>query len=190
MSNIENLENQKKELIGQVTGLNREKENRKTVIYSLYGFLAVLITLLGYTYVFGPILGEYKTKVSNSEYLSSKLEKLNAENLDYKVKIENLNTLLEENANDNVLESDLVYRVQIGAFQKFKMGMYSPDLSGVLEKNDRGFNKYSLGVFNHYKEALKFEREVRKMGIRSAFMIAEYKGESINLKEAVKIEKS
>jgi len=191
MSNVEKLENQKKELIHQVSERNREKENNKTVIIVLGGILAILIVFIGYTYVFGPIFGEYKTKIANSELLASNVETLEKENGEFQLEIDNLNLLIKEASENNniVLNSDLIFRVQIGAFKKFKMGMYSGDMASVLEKNEKGFNKYSLGVFDNYKDALKFKKEVKRMGVRSAFLLAEYKGKNINIKKAIALEK-
>ena len=189
MSTIEELEIQKDELIHQVVDKSRKEESNKTMIMIASAIGIIAIALLVYTYLFGPFFGSVKTKLNNTEYLSTTVEELRNENSTYKTTVERLNDSLKNNTvSSPTIKSELIYRVQVGAYKKFKLGLYSSDMYGMLEKNNDGFNKYSLGVFDNYKDALKFKKEIKRVGIKSAFLIAEYKGEEVEIKKAIKLE--
>jgi len=88
----------------------------------------------------------------------------------------------KENAGS--LNDELVYAVQIGAFEKKNLSMYSEKFVNFREIKSGEFNKYALGNFATLKEAKKFRRELVKLGFRKAF-IASYKdGKRLKIEEA------
>ena len=191
MSNVEKLEAKNRELLDLLKEDVNKKESRKTAFIVLISIITALVIILGFTYVYGPIFGDFKIDNSRVGELSSEINKLKSENLEYEYEVKNIK---EELARKIKAESvsvypDLIYRVQIGIHKTLKMGLYSEGLKGVLDKGNDGHNKYSLGIFDNYKDAVNFKLEVKRMGIKTAFLIAVYKGERINIKDALKLEK-
>lgn len=200
MSDVEELEEHKRELLNQVLIRNRKQDGYKAKIRILLTSLIGTLVFVVYTYVRGPVFGSYKNKVQNYEALTLDIKDLQAENIEYKSEVERLSRQLGnksysarkvlDNSNSVSMASpELIYRVQIGAYRMFKMGLYSSDMTGVLERREGGFNKYSLGMFDTYKDALKFKTEVKRMGIRTAFLVAERNGRKISVTRALSIEK-
>jgi hypothetical protein len=82
-------------------------------------------------------------------------------------------------------KSDLVYKVQIGAFKKFDITKYfnnHQNFSG--EVDDDGTMKYTLGEFPDYWEADKFKSFLREMGVNGAWVVAYKNGKRVNMKDA------
>jgi hypothetical protein len=83
----------------------------------------------------------------------------------------------------------LYYRVQVGAYQKFNMNRH-------LEYTDESFtgesadnlNKYMMGRFKTYALAEAFRNDIRKLGIKDAWVVAYNDGVRIDIKEAQRIQ--
>ena len=131
-----------------------------------------------------PCSGLSSKEKESKELVVSNLEK---ENDSYKAEIKSLKSKLSAIEEENELP-DLVYKVQIGAFKSFELKGYVPQNISLIETDESGFKKYSLGVFSNYKDALQFKKEVKKLGFKKAFLVVEYKGEKINIKEGIKLE--
>lgn len=85
------------------------------------------------------------------------------------------------------IESGIMYRVQIGAYAKFKID----DRLANTEKNFTGesmdgLNKYMIGRFRNYESAREFRRDIIKLGIRDAFVVAYNDGVRITVSEALR----
>lgn len=198
MSDIEKLELLKSQLIKEKIVLNRVVDNKKNAISILSGSLALVIMGMVAMFVFG---GGFSDK-NNSTTLKTKITALSKQNKTYKSKISSLSNLIANSSNQaesveesniesfNNTETDLVYRVQIGAFRNFRLGFSDSRKNGVVEEIEGGFNKYQIGIFSKYREALRFKKELKKMGLRKAFLVAEYEGEKLNVDRAIEIEES
>jgi hypothetical protein len=85
------------------------------------------------------------------------------------------------------VEQGILYRVQIGAYQKFKiddkMANTESNFSGETMDN---LNKYLIGRFKSYDLAQAFRRDIIKLGIRDAFVVAYQDGIRISVGEAQK----
>ena len=82
----------------------------------------------------------------------------------------------------------LVFRVQVGAYEKFDMSQYS----GQTGKNFTGesmgaLNKYMMGKFRSYDIAKAFRNDIRKLGIRDAWVVAYNDGVRIEIKRALEL---
>ncbi len=82
------------------------------------------------------------------------------------------------------LQNELVYAVQIGAFEKKDLSMYSDKFVNFREIKAGSFNKYALGNFASLAEAKKFRREIVRLGFRGAFIASYRNGERIKIEEA------
>ncbi len=86
--------------------------------------------------------------------------------------------------NGKSLQDELIYAVQIGAFEEKNLSMYSDNFVNFKEIKSGSFNKYALGNFETLNEAKKFRRELVKLGFRNAFIASYQNGERLKIEEA------
>ncbi|WP_025667608.1 SPOR domain-containing protein [Aquimarina megaterium] len=105
--------------------------------------------------------------------------------------VKNLSMNQELNANNSTgvgngrsLQDELVYAVQIGAFESIDLSMYSENFVNFRQIKSGGFNKYALGNFETLNEAKKFRRELVRLGFRNAFIASYQNGERLQIEEA------
>jgi len=82
------------------------------------------------------------------------------------------------------LQDQLIYAVQIGAFEKKDLSLYSDKFVNFREIKSGRFNKYALGNFASLPEAKKFRRELVRLGFRNAFIASYQNGKRIKIEEA------
>lgn len=77
---------------------------------------------------------------------------------------------------------EMGYRVQIGYYKVFDLNKYllSNPKDIYSEKVD-GANRYSVGYFDNLEEARAFRNDLRKMGIKDAF-VSQYQNGTRNMK--------
>ena len=75
------------------------------------------------------------------------------------------------------------FKVQIGAYKKLKMGDPTSGEGFSLLK-ESGMSKYFVGSFDNFKEADDFKKEVRRLGIKDAFVVAFKDGVKMDLEKA------
>lgn len=131
--------------------------------------------------------------------LKSELEKSKRENK----RIDSLQRLLNESSNKmRMLEADVeaakkqssdaknsvftgyYFRVQLGAYQNFDIKNKVKGDNNMNSETAGGLDKYTVGYFKKYAEAESFAKDVRKMGIKDAWVVAYKDGNRINVKEA------
>ena len=121
---------------------------------------------------------EYKSRVA---VLEKKIEEQTQN-------INELNTALETKANNPTssgsLNDQVVYAVQIGAFEDKDLSLYSDKFVNFREIKSGGFNKYALGNFETLEEAKRFRREMVKLGFRNAFIASYQNDQRIKIEEA------
>ena len=111
---------------------------------------------------------------------------LNKNNLTL-INIDSLNLLQEvvaEKSYDEFPEDDgsdlvgqtIVYSIQIGAFSNFKAKLFSDDLAHMKEYREGGLNKYAIGNFITYAEAVVLKDDLRRLGFKDCFIIAQSYG--------------
>ncbi|WP_024771883.1 SPOR domain-containing protein [Aquimarina macrocephali] len=86
--------------------------------------------------------------------------------------------------NGRSLEDELVYAVQIGAFESIDLSMYSENFVNFRQIKSGGYNKYALGNFETLNEAKKFRRQLVRLGFRNAFIASYQNGERLQIEEA------
>jgi hypothetical protein len=92
-------------------------------------------------------------------------------------KIEDLKNQLSEATSTNncgINAAGTNYRVQIGLFRKFDITDFLNNVKFIEYERVDGMIRYSLGNFQTEQEAENFKKELRKMGIKDAF-VSEYK---------------
>lgn len=130
----------------------------------------------------------------------------------YLLKEENvLNTVLEQNTRFEVLidsikkdkkeileleiqedkEHKIIFAVQIGVFKKNEITLNNSKLKrGEIRRvpNATGnIEKYIVGEFYGYQQARIFREEIKKIGIKDAFIVAFYKGKKVSINKAMKL---
>lgn len=78
----------------------------------------------------------------------------------------------------------LTFKVQIGAFKNFDLSRYLSETSGFEGESGDALNKYTLGDFRDMANAEAFKKDIRKMGIRDAWIVAYRDGIRIDMKQA------
>ncbi|MFK7972241.1 MAG: hypothetical protein AB8F95_17865 [Bacteroidia bacterium] len=86
--------------------------------------------------------------------------------------------------NDMGIRPGLIYGVQIGAFVYHQMDNVPTDANDVIEEKSDGFNKYVIGNFRTYDEAQGFRNELRKIGLKDAWIVPYLDGVRVTMDEA------
>ncbi|TAE46564.1 MAG: hypothetical protein EAZ89_19880 [Bacteroidetes bacterium] len=82
------------------------------------------------------------------------------------------------------IKPGLVYRIQIGAYVFYEIANKPKDADDIVEEKADGFNKYVIGGFRTYDEAISFRDEVRKMGLKDAWVVPYIDGIRVTVEEA------
>lgn len=93
----------------------------------------------------------------------------------------------EDGENLGLAGETIVYSVQIGAFTNFKAKLFSDDLAHMKEFQEGGLNKYAIGNYITYTEAKQLKEDLRKLGFKDCFVIAQSYGEPVDIKEALQL---
>ncbi|WP_299218561.1 SPOR domain-containing protein [uncultured Aquimarina sp.] len=171
--------------------LRDEQENARK--FKIATIILGIIALLG---VAGTV---YFMKFSTSDGMISKSESnkqsamLKNKITELEETIKNLSMDQEINASGNEidteqekasLQDELIYAVQIGAFEEKDLSLYSDNFVNFKEIKAGSFNKYALGNFASLSEAKKFRRELVRLGFRGAFIASYQNGKRIKIEEA------
>lgn len=91
----------------------------------------------------------------------------------------------QKNVNDKGIVPGLVYRVQVGAYVHFDMNQYLGDTEKSFEgENQDGMNKYMMGNFRGMTNAEAFRDDIRKLGIKDAWVVPYIDGTRVTTEEA------
>ena len=81
-------------------------------------------------------------------------------------------------------DKGVVFRVQIGAFEKNKTDMETGSEDAQMEEAD-GMQKVVLGNFRDYWEADKFKKYLRNMGVKDAWIVPYKDGTRVEIKDVL-----
>jgi len=135
---------------------------------------------------------ELMTKLSNCnsqvDSLQGALNSKIAELAALEKKYEQLQTAYagQKNVNTKGIIPGLVYTVQIGAFVHFDINKYLQETENFEGETADGMNKYLLGRFKEVEVAENFKKDIRKMGIRDAWVVPYIDGVRVTHEEAKK----
>jgi cell division protein FtsN len=90
-----------------------------------------------------------------------------------------------ESSKVTISELPIVYSVQIGAYNNFRSDLFSQDFSHLNEFSEEGMNKFALGNYKNYKEAVQLRTDLKKIGFKDCFIIAQSYGKPVSIKEAL-----
>ena len=93
----------------------------------------------------------------------------------------------QKNINEKGIIPGLVYRVQVGAYVHFDMNQHLVHTDKTFEgENQDGMNKYMMGNFRDMNNAEAFRNDVRKLGIKDAWIVPYIDGTRVTRDEAEK----
>lgn len=81
-------------------------------------------------------------------------------------------------------QHDVVYRVQLGAYQDFDLSPYKQNLDGLRQDSIDGYNRVSLGAFSRLEDAQKFLVNMLDLELKNVFIVAYKNNDPIGLIEA------
>ncbi len=174
---METLAEQYQDLSKKTSALRRYN-NRLLASLKILGVLLLLaLAYIIYIEYFPPFFGRwpelserYKNLQVNNELLEKELDSL-----------QRINSLLVE---VSPYYTGVFFEVQIGAFESFDLEKYKEGLAKLNIDYSGELDQYTLGKFRNLEIAQDFAKDIRKMGIRDAFIIAKVDGKRVSVKEA------
>ncbi len=85
---------------------------------------------------------------------------------------------------DGLADKEIVYRVQLGAYQNFNIERYTQNLEGLQQDSIDGFRRVSLGAFSRLSDAQEFLKSMLRMGLQNVYIVAYKNNEPIGLIQA------
>lgn len=166
-----------KKLNREITRLESNNQGLTTVIIAISVLLLLAIGYIIYAEVEEPLFGKWPE-------IARQKTTLEAEN----VRTKSLTDSLTK-ANSYLMElspfySGVFFEVQIGAFENFNIDEYEQNLVNLKIDTLGNFNKYTLGKFRDWENAVAFLKDIQKMGVEDAFVVAKINGERVDVKEA------
>ena len=168
--------------------LNEEEENnsilrKHRIILGALGILLLLLFLWSFA--------SKSNKPANSYLKKNNLTLINLDSLTLlrDAVLSKTDTLTNElyDEESTLSGETIVYSIQIGAFTNFKAKLFSDDLAHMKEYEEGGLNKYAIGNFITYAEALVLKDDLRRLGFKDCFIIAQSFGDHVDIREALEL---
>lgn len=97
-------------------------------------------------------------------------------------RLKNQNDLLAE---ISPMPNGIFFEVQLGGFNEFKIEQYLSNLAALHTYKYHSGNKLLLGRFRSFKNALQFESDLKRMGIKNAKLVGSINGKVVTYQEAL-----
>ena len=175
---MESLAEEYRNLSKRNTALRKRRKLLSTGAVVLLTLLLLAIGYIIYIEYFTPFFGrwprlqeQYEAQLQQNKYLADEIDSLQRVN----------NLLLELSP----YYTGVFFEVQIGAFEYFDLNDYKEDLVKMNIDKTEQVDQYTLGKFRDLERALAFRRDIQRMGIKDAFVIAKIDGERVPIQEAL-----
>ncbi|MEQ8237683.1 MAG: hypothetical protein RIA69_00650 [Cyclobacteriaceae bacterium] len=83
------------------------------------------------------------------------------------------------------MKSGVVFKVQLGAYEEVELSEEYDTSSNFDIERQEEINQYVVGHFRDYYKADRLKKELRKMGVESAWIVPYEDGERVKLKEVL-----
>jgi hypothetical protein len=83
-------------------------------------------------------------------------------------------------------EKGIVFKVQIGAYEKVDISSQANDQTDLGTENENSLKKYTLGSFKDYWKADKFKKIIQEGGVKDAWVVGYKDGKRTDIKELLK----
>lgn len=174
------LESEKLELESKKQDLEAKVGTFKIATIICAVLLALSLAYIVYAEVAEPPFGKWPQVAQQNAMLHTRVDELSA----LKPRLDSLiaaNNILSEQSD---AQDGVFFEVQIGAFENFNMDKYMEQLAQLKKERVDVLDKYTLGKFRNYKTAELFTRDIKRMGIVDAFIVAKMDGQRIDVQEA------
>ena len=179
--------------IGKLTDLLREEEENNSILKKHRALLGIFGLLLLILFLWS-FLNKDGGKVKDKYLIENNLSLIDTDTLN-SLKDAAMLPLGsdddfvsgEDGENLGLAGETIVYSVQIGAFTNFKAKLFSDDLAHMKEFSEGGLNKYAIGNYITYAEAKSLKDDLRRLGFKDCFVIAQSYGEPVDIKEALQL---
>ena len=165
------------------SALKDEEENNSVLKKHriILGVLALSMLLL-FLWSFLPKSRQYK-----EEYLiKNNLSLVDTDSL-HKIQRKAKQVVVMDSIKNSIKYMPIVYSVQIGAYTNFRSNLISKDMTQLETFEDSGFNKFAVGKFITYKEAVVLREDLNRIGFDDCFIIAKSYGIPVEMKEALEL---
>ncbi len=179
----EEIDKAKDTIASLSTALKEEEENnsllkKHRIILGVFG----LVLLILFLWSFLPKSKQYK-----EEYLiKNNLSIINTDSL-HKIQRNARQAFVADSLKTSISDLSIIYSVQIGAYIHFNSNLISDDITQLEEFEDNGFNKFAVGKFMTYKEAVLLRDDLKRLGFKDSFIIAKSYGVPVNITEALEL---
>jgi len=138
--------------------------------------------------------GQVNSMNSQVSNLQSTLSEKNARIAQLQDKVNSLETQVEDFTTKDISETEnstrsakgVVFKVQIGAYANNDLSAYTANSEDMAtEAGNDGTQKYTLGNFADYWEADKFKKELRRMGVKDAWIVPYKDGQRVPMKDVL-----
>ena len=151
---------------------------RKIIRLKIALLIVFIIASLGIIYFLSgegssPYFG--KPQQLNAQLLKLELE--NATLLKLVDSLEISNEILMQESSD---PSGIFYEVQIGVFKNFDIEKYNKNLQKLQYTTVSGINYLTLGKFRDFDDAKDFALDMRRIGIKDAFIVSKLDGKRVD----------
>lgn len=198
---IEINKNKAETFIRKYEELNEENEkltNHRTILGILSVIFLTLLLLFGILYLVSPKFFMNKSRLEEegvyfmgpNEYKQIQ-EIVNSVGIDGASKENNDGTEIAEDGESigisetsESIDGNIIYAVQIGAFQEKGVQLYSDNLIQFTEVRKEDFYKYAVGAFETLQEAQDFRKEIIRLGFKDAFVASYKNGKRVRIEEA------
>jgi hypothetical protein len=123
-------------------------------------------------------LADAQTEGQKSQASQAELDRMKQENAELRTAYE-----AQKSSAERDITPGIIFKVQIGAFQYFDLTKYFNDKQNFEGETQASLNRYTLGRFRDYDMAEAFRKDMAKLGIRDAFVVALRDGVRITIKE-------
>ena len=175
---METLAEQYRNLSRRNTALRKGQKTLRTGLIGFALLFLLAVTYLIYVEFFTPFYGRWPQVQQNFQIVKQ-------ENKQLKEEIDSL-----QRVNGMLLElspyyTGVFFEVQIGSFQYFDLDQYKEDLVKMNIDKTGEVDNYTLGKFRDLDKAFAFQRDIQRLGIKDAFVIAKIDGERVSVKRAL-----
>ena len=155
----------------------REKINKVRLVMSITLLLFPFSVLLN-VYLLGGFGNRVLKKESVKTEKDSTMEALKSKNVE-------LLEILTQLQPQLTTPEGIFFEVQLGAFQNFNLDEYLSELAAIRQERHDEKNKLLLGRFTDLNKALRFENDLKRIGVSGAFIVGRIDGALVSKEAAI-----